>query len=400
MIFTLRGNLTTIKLQQALKKLQERHPLLSVNVLCKDKSIPCFYTNDHAVIPLNVMPPGDSDFPIHLLEKELSTPFEMSGSLPLVRANLITSPNPQLLLCMQHTICDGLSNVFLIRDLLSILAQPDLDLSPLSITEHLTQAIPAKIANKIPKTARKFHMLYFLVKIVHKFKRNKSIKNIQTSPQRQDRTYKIHSWTLSSTETAKLLERCKREQVSVNSALCTAFLYFNPIINNPVNLRSRLSEPVGEAFGLFISSVTIKMKYDSYKTFWENARKYNRELKKQLRDQKIFWVYKIMSKVIPIEEIKQFGNIFIDMKTNQQPFAITNLGDLDRLGIPLEIGDYHLESVIGGVSGPFNDAINISIYTLRKELHFFINYYAYMEDQWDFPKISSMAMDILNHAFN
>ncbi|MFX1434753.1 MAG: hypothetical protein ACFFBT_16135 [Promethearchaeota archaeon] len=155
---------------------------------------------------------------------------------------------------------------------------------------------------------------------------------------------------------------------------------------------------MGEAFGLFVGATSIKMKYDPTRSFWENARQYHRELQKQLRDKKVFWTYKIMSKAVPIPEIKRFGSLFIDLATNQQPFAITNLGDLDRLGIPSEAGDYQLESVVGGVSGPFIDAVNISIYTLRKELHFHINYYTYMADQWDFPKIASTAMDILTEA--
>jgi len=400
MVVTLRGKLTAKILREAFKKLQARHPLLSVNVINNDQGVPWFYTNEHAEIPLTVVPPEDSDLPIRLLEKELSTPFEMSGPLPLARVNLITTPNPQLLLCMQHVICDGLSYAFLIRDLLSLLAQPDLDLPPLSVTEHLTQALPMKIARKIPKTARRFHTLFFLVKIIHRIKRRKSTKNAQMAPPNQDRSYKIHSWTLSIAQTSKLLVRCKQEQVSVNSALCTAFLSFNPVINNPVNLRNRLSEPVGEALGLFVGAATIKMKYDPTRSFWENARQYHHELQKQLRDKKVFWGYKIMSKAVPIPEIQRFGSLFIDMATNQHPFAITNLGDLDRLGIPSEAGDYQLESVVGGVSGPFIDAVNISIYTLRKELHFHINYYAYMADQWDFPKIASTAMDILTQALN
>ncbi len=105
-----------------------------------------------------------------------------------------------------------------------------------------------------------------------------------------------------------------------------------------------------------------------------------------------------MPKVVPIPEIQRFGNLFVDLVANQQPFAITNLGDLDRLGIPSGEGHYQLESFLGGVSGGILDAVNISIYTLKKELHFHLNYYAYMAQRLDFPKIAATAMDTLNHA--
>ncbi len=398
MVVTIRGKTTTEAMRNALNKLQDRNPLLSVKVICNEKGLPWFYTNDHAEIPLSVVASASPDLSLRLLEKELATPFEMAGPLPLARATLVTTPNPQLILCMQHIICDGLSFAFLIKDLLSLLAQPDLVLPPLSVTEHLTQAIPAKIAKKIPKTTRRFKILFFLIKIIHRIKRRKVSNQTAISPKNKDRSYQIYSWALSTDQTAKLLARCKQERVSVHSALCTAFLSFNPVINNPVNLRNRLSESVGEALGLFASGAVVKMQYDTTKSFWENARHYNRKLQKELRDKRVFRISKIFAKVVPIPELQRFGNMFVDIASNQQPFAITNLGDLDRLGIPSEAGTFQLESFFGGVSAGSIDAVTVSIYTLRKELHFNINYYAYMSEHWDFPRVVSTAMDNLTQA--
>ncbi len=398
MIVTIKGKVTEEQLRYAIKKLQARHPLLSVKVLCNDRGIPWFYTNDHAEIPITVMSPGNPDLSMRLLETELSRTFEMAGSLPLARVTLITTPNPQILVCMHHIICDGISYAFIIRDLLSLLVQPRLELPYLSVTEHFAQAIPEKYARKIPKTTRRFKMLFFLIKLIHRIKVRKSAKKSTTALTSQDRSYQFYSWTLSPAETTKLLARCKQERVSVHSALCTAFLSFNPTINSPVNLRNRLREPVGEALGLFAGAAVVTQKLDPTKTFWENARHFNRGLKKQLRDKKIFSIYKIMAKAVPIPALQQFGNLFVDLVAKQQPFAITNLGDLDRLGIPSEEGEYQLESFLGGVSAGILDAVNISIYTLKKELHFHLNYYAYMAERYDFPKIAATAMDTLNNA--
>jgi len=104
-----------------------------------------------------------------------------------------------------------------------------------------------------------------------------------------------------------------------------------------------------------------------------------------------------MSKAVPIPDIQRFGTLFIDLATSKVPFEITNLGDMDRLGIPTSAGTYRLESFIGGVSGAI-EGVSISIYTIMKELHFHINYRAYMVEEWDFPKIASTAMETLTQA--
>ncbi len=398
-IVTIRGQLTADMLRQALKKLQARHPLLSVKVVCDDRGVPWFHTNDHAEIPLVAVPPGDEDLPIRIMERELSTPFELAGPLPLARVHLVTAQKPQLILCMPHIICDGISYGFVIRDLLQVLAQPGLDLPPLSVTEHLERALPEKIARKVPKTTLRFKALFFLVRIIHKLRRRKPTKTTQVAIENRDISYRIHSWALSPSQTTRLLARCKQERVSVHSALCTAFLSFNPVVSSPVNIRNRLREPVGEALGVFVGSAVVKMKINPAKTFWENARRYHRALRVKLKDKNVFQMYTVMSKAVPIPEIQRFGKLFIEVATNQQPFEITNLGDLDRLGIPTEAGAYQLESFMGGVSGGF-DGISISIYTIKKELHFHINYRAYMAKQWDIPGIASTAMDTLARALS
>ena len=399
-VVTVKGSVTSELLQSAFRKLQIRHPLLSVSVIIDKKGMPWFRTIPNAKVPLTVVSFDGPELSLHLLEKELSTPFEMSESLPLVRISLITSPNPQILICMQHVICDGISYAFLLRDLLKLFSQSDLSLSPLSITEHFTHALPKKIAKKIPKTTHWFKIFFFIVKIIHWLKIQILGKKKSTYINNQDRSYRVHSWSLSSELTTQLLERCKKERVSVHSALCTAFLSFNSIINNPVNLRNRLSEPVGEALGLFAGGAVVSMKYKSSLSYWENARNYNRKLQKQLRDRKLFRLYRLLTKKVPLPEIQQFGQRFIDLAAKQRPFAITNLGDLDRLGIPSNVGTYQLLTYIGGVSGGNIDAVSISIYTLRKELHFNINYYAYMTKDWDFQEIASVAMKKLTQAIS
>jgi hypothetical protein len=72
--------------------------------------------------------------------------------------------------------------------------------------------------------------------------------------------------------------------VSVQSAICTAFLDGFSAIQMPVNLRSLLARPVGESVGVFVGAAAVKMKYRAARGFWGNARRFHRRLRRALRD--------------------------------------------------------------------------------------------------------------------
>lgn len=87
---------------------------------------------------------------------------------------------------------------------------------------------------------------------------------------------------LSEAQTTALVERCRKDKVTVNTAITSAFVgaqYLllgskaNPNIMIAASVRDRLPKPAGEAVGFFASGVVLEYKYDQKMSFWENSRK-------------------------------------------------------------------------------------------------------------------------------
>jgi Condensation domain len=108
--------------RRALDRLQKRHPILSVCVDGEPDSVPSFRQADATPIPLRIV----EDEPELRWEaevgKELATPFNPSRA-PLIRAVLIRGArDAAFMLVAHHSIADGLSLAYAIRDTLDALA--------------------------------------------------------------------------------------------------------------------------------------------------------------------------------------------------------------------------------------------------------------------------------------
>ncbi len=108
--------------RRALDRLQKRHPILSVCIGGEPGSVPSFRQADGTPIPLRIV----EDEPELRWEaevgEELATPFNPSQA-PLTRAVLIQGArDAAFMLVAHHSIADGLSLAYAIRDTLDVLA--------------------------------------------------------------------------------------------------------------------------------------------------------------------------------------------------------------------------------------------------------------------------------------
>jgi hypothetical protein len=106
----------------AIAAAQLRHPLLRVSVEYGRDGQPGFCQHANIPIPVRIVP--EDEFATWHVEmaKELATPILLSGA-PLARITLLRkSGGSTLLLSMHHSIADGLSSAFVIRDILEALS--------------------------------------------------------------------------------------------------------------------------------------------------------------------------------------------------------------------------------------------------------------------------------------
>lgn len=365
-----RGGLQPDLLRAALDKAQQRHPLLGVNTEVGPAGLPWFDSAGVGPIPLTVIDQADLDHAQTLAESELETPFAMDSAgasrLPLIRVTLLLprdSTQPaDLVITVQHVIADGLSMVFLVRDLLHFMTEPGAPVAVLDAPARPDDVLPAKVRKRIPTSPLRFRVFLGLAQayVRLRFGRQAGRPHPQVQYHR--------SWELTVEQTNRLKERCHREAVSVQSAVCTAFLSGFSAVHIPVSLRSLLARPVGESVGLFVGAAQVKMPYRDTRGFWDNARRFQHRMRRALRDP--FWLYRLFSKVVPVEMVKQLGPLLVAITSNQRPFAVTNLGQLDGKGVPLEGRTLQIESFSGAVTGIVESSV-LTAYTLggRLRLH-------------------------------
>src|SRR3979490_485765 len=124
------GETTTGSCLTSLDAFQRRHPLLGVCIDADDTGAPYFRLLPELRIPLQIVPGNALQGWQDEMETELSTPFPVEDAL-LVRAVLLHEAHrATFLLTLHHSIADGLSVAFIVRDILEALSGKPLEALP------------------------------------------------------------------------------------------------------------------------------------------------------------------------------------------------------------------------------------------------------------------------------
>ncbi|MFX1479744.1 MAG: condensation domain-containing protein [Promethearchaeota archaeon] len=397
-VLSIRGSLFEDELRIALKKAQEKHALLRVRIEGNEKNFYHFTSQNVGEIPIETLEFENDLKTTGFFFKNLETPFDMTDhQKPLFQVTLLHSlERNDIIFCAQHTITDGLSMAFLMRDIVDFLNDPGIEVTPINSPMNKEDILPPKIRKRIPKSAVRTKIFLFFLRIYYFLKYGKKKENLYYASDYKEDDLRLVSWNLSKDETDLFIQLCKERQVSVHSAICTAFLPDISLINNPVNLRGRLNYRIGEAFGLYASGAVVKIKYKNKYDFWTNSKRYQKKLILALRDKKIYKIHKMVHTGVSIEILKELAPMFLEIATHQEAFAITNLGSLDRMGIELDSKKFSIESFYGAISFAIG-AITVLVYTMRGKIYF--NFH-YLESRHDSQKMNSMAENAKNRILD
>jgi NRPS condensation-like uncharacterized protein len=205
--------------------------------------------------------------------------------------------------------------------------------------------------------------------------------------------HKLFSIELSEQETSALVARCRKEDITVNSAITAAFSGALTFVAGEkphhaktaiaTSLRERLPNPPGGAVGFYASGFELKLKYNHKKSFWENARQYHKRIKPNFTNKKMFGNipsylqmdsniyealnFKKLGVLVPpnsprYEKLSEFGkreDVVVrllkrakmeTLETKLLGPAITNLG---RLDFPKNFGSLELDRLIMQPGGAF-----------------------------------------------
>jgi len=284
MIATILGKVSIDELKKVIKKMQQRHPILNAHLQSEGKAL--FLIGDGSLeITLKVIKRiSDVQWRDEIIQQH-KIPFDMEHG-PLIRFILLQSAEiSDLILFCQHTICDGMSLAYLARDIMRYLGNP---------TKEVKLLPPAPIVNEdnIPSDIKpSLVMRIFSKSINKKWEKSELLFNYDDFYALHDvywnnYTYKAHLYELSKEDTEALIKACRKNEVTVNTALIIAFAIAQNQLNSQspeylknlsfaINLRDLLKNPVAEQFGFFAGGMQLKFKYSDKKNFWETAKKFH-----------------------------------------------------------------------------------------------------------------------------
>lgn len=298
----IKGEFSVEQLKQALAQVQHRHLLLRVRIALDEAQHPWF-VEDTANIPLRVTPRKGEQHWQRELEQEYMQPF-VSGQAPLVRVVLIHSTDvSELIITSHHCISDGISKLFLIRDILQALAAREPLSQSLPIIPAMEDLIPGKVdenllsPNSIPQKTSWRQKSSLSTKLVDpptlvSTATGQQIWSSQTLPH-------ICFGSLSSEKTTLLISRCRQEQTTVHGAICAAFLLEIANQNllekqqdvqcfSAINIREYLRPVVEEQFGCYATGKTTLQSLTPNTTLWEVARSLKDQLTQEVAPGKVF----------------------------------------------------------------------------------------------------------------
>ena len=305
MVARIKGHVTGDMLRRAVFKVRQRHPNLRVRITEDDNRDPWFTSEGAGEIPVEVVPRESADDWIKVVQASCQIPFEFETQ-PAIRFILVQSPTTsELIILCHHILCDGLSLAYLGRDLMEHLGDPARDV------DTLPDPVPIERDNIPDDVSLNAVAKFFINRINKKWEQEKVLFDQEdyrdlTEAYWMNYTHQTLSIELSEAQTSALVDRCRVEKVTVNSALSAAFLGaqtvvqgekpYHPSIGVAGSLRDRLQTPVGEVMGFYAGVVTLKYKYDSNHGFWDNARSFHKKVRPLFTNKKLFrdvltWCY-------------------------------------------------------------------------------------------------------------
>ena len=293
----IKGKVTDSMLREAVQKVRARHTNLRLKLEYDEGGDPWFSADDVEAIPIEIIPRKNDQSWMEVVRQQSLIPFDFENR-PAIRFLLVQAPeNSELVIFCHHLICDGLSLAYLARDLMIALGDPSIEL------EALMDPKPIDRDNLPPGVKMNGLVKYFIEKI------NKTWKDERVYFGQQDYQAILEAyWSnfnhqmilveFTEEQTTTLVQRCKEEGVTVNSALAVGLAAaqisvqglrpYHSDITIAGSLRERLTQPAGESMGFFVGAVSPKYKYQDKLGFWENVRRFNKKVQPLYTNKNLF----------------------------------------------------------------------------------------------------------------
>lgn len=245
------------KWEDAIRAVQNRHQNLSVRIVMDDRFRPILQHVENLVIPLRVVVAEQAYRWEQEVEKELSKRFDTAEG-PLVRIVLVRKPQTTVLIVVaNHTLADGTSVSYLIRDLLAAVSGKQLEKLATQVSNDEILGLPEDQPVQTATTSPKMEVNSKIVRPL------------------------VSSLRFSREKTYRILERAREENTTVHGAICAGVLMacrkmraewsdVKMELISPICTRGALNQ--NDNFGLNITTHPVFFENDQHLSFWELAR--------------------------------------------------------------------------------------------------------------------------------
>ena len=366
LVARMRGPVPVDRLADALARLEVRYPLLRARVSQEGRAAH-YITDDVPPVPVRVAERLTDDAWLTEAAADMSRPFPLATG-PLTRLTVLRADGgADLLLNCHHAIGDGLSALYALRDLMRLLGTPEAVLEPLpELPRILEMAPPQVIARLAQLTPAGWQALLGMGEA------GPSQWTSQVGPApdiTSESPLHLLAWSLTGRQTVALVARSREEGTSVHSALGAAFMRasgevegqgrWERTILNPVDIRSRLVVPVGEAFQNFFAGEFAGANCAPDRDLWEVARDLRAALAEVARDERLFGEGLAFQQVL--DHLPEGASM--DHSALQQRQYDLSLSNLGRVDVPTRYGALHLDALYGPVINGFERERGLGVIT-------------------------------------
>jgi NRPS condensation-like uncharacterized protein len=426
----LRGQISEDELKNAVEKMLVTYPLFGARFEWNDEGVHWSTTEEAAEVPVKIYNRESDHSWIQVLNEEHEIPIRLSEG-PLTRFILVKGNDvSELIAFCHHSISDGRSLEYALREVLLHLIDPNreppgyptappqtLAILPSGVSMGKLRSVMINQINKKWEEEKTVFDEEDLLNVWEAFWKNSE--------------YHIETIEFDEDATQKLIETCRSNDVTLNSTLVMALAKARidaigrydgkAKLGTAVDLRKKLGVDCSDAVGYYAGSSLLQLKYNEKSSFWDNVRKYHKEITKHLKGSSIFdgtLTYSLLdptlidailflilgeqiephqSRYTKISEFarKMDGLVAKQLKRTEEiapDLLSTNLG---KLGLPEGIPGLQIERAYFTPSSSFATELVMGVATAGGKLTVTLNYYKGYVDGEKIRNVRDRAEEIL-----
>jgi NRPS condensation-like uncharacterized protein len=353
MMARFKGDITEESLKKSLEKVKLKYPMISARIEQYESGDASFVFDDVPDFQVKVLTKKTESDWFNQAWQEQKEPFDLKNG-PLIKFLLLRSTDSSdLVVICHHTICDGLSLVYLVKDIAIFLNKPEKDVQPFPLPPSISEE------NFIINVKPGLLLGIIIGYLNHSWKKAKAAFSENDYKELYIKYWKSRDIgmtviSLSKETTASLISRCHEEHVTVNSALTTAFSLAQYDLEGrnqaylkraliAINIRKFFKNPPGDNFGFLAAGIQVALP-SGKGSFWDAAREFNVKVKGYLAPKKVLGAMATLNNLDPtlIDAIyftaySSFKNktarrlknlILTPTDKPRRSMDITNLGDI------------------------------------------------------------------------